>query len=129
VGYPPQESALYHHGVPPRRGLDLLTAAGREWLERAPFPAAAREQVTIGLLMIDALDAQVPPIDRELRAYARRQTGCRGLMRHYGIGELTSVVILAELGDAQPTRTNRGTKGARCPMAAPEKLNTRSGNR
>ena len=93
-------AVLYHHGVAQRRGLDLLTAAGREWLEQAPLPAAARQQVTIGLAMIDALDAQLPPLDRELRAYARRQTGCKALMRHYGIGALTSVAILAELGDA-----------------------------
>ena len=93
-------AVLYHHGIPQRRGLDLLTAAGREWLEQAPLPVAARQQVTIGLEMIDALDAQLPPLDRELGAYARRHTGCKALMRHYGIGELTSVAILAELGDA-----------------------------
>ena len=51
--------------------------------------------------MIDALDAQLAPLDRELRDYARRQPGCRALMRHYGIGPLTSVTILAELGDAR----------------------------
>ena len=100
-------AVLYHHGVAQRRGLDLLTAAGREWLEQAPLPAAARQQVTIGLEMIDALDAQLPPLDRELRAYARRQTGCKALMRHYGIGALTSVAILAELGDASRFSSSR----------------------
>ena len=52
--------------------------------------------------MIDALDAQIAPLEKELRAYARRQPGCRALMAHYGIGELTSVTILAELGDCPP---------------------------
>jgi len=53
------------------------------------LPATAREQVTVGLRMIDALDAQLPPIERQPRGYARRQTGCRELTsRHYGIGEL-----------------------------------------
>jgi transposase len=46
-----------------------------------------------------ALDVQLAPLDRQLRAYARRQPGCRALMTHYGIGELTAVTILAELGD------------------------------
>ena len=56
-----------------------------------PLPAAAREQITVGLAMIDALDAQLAPIDKQLRAYARRQAGCRALMAaHYGIGELTA---------------------------------------
>jgi transposase len=77
----------------------LLTAEGRAWLEQAPLPKTAREQITVGLRMIDALDAQLPALDRQLRAYARRQTGCKALMGHYGIGELTSVTVLAELGD------------------------------
>lgn len=49
--------------------------------------------------MIDALAAQIAPLEKELRAYARRQVGCKALMAHYGIGELTAVTILAELGD------------------------------
>ena len=74
---------------PHRRGLVLLTAEGRAWLEQAPLPETAREQITVGLRMIDALDAQLPALDKQLRAYARRQTGCKALMGHYGIGELT----------------------------------------
>jgi transposase len=100
-------AVLYHHGVPQRRGLDLLTAAGREWLEQAPLPAAAREQVTVGLRMIDALDSQLPAITKQLCAYARRQPGCQALMGHYGIGALTSVAILAELGDVTRFSSSR----------------------
>jgi transposase len=91
-------AVLYHHGLPTYRG-GLLTGEGRAWLQRAALPAVAREQITVALLMIDALDVQLAPIDRELRAYARRQAGCRALMAHYGIGELVAVTILAELGD------------------------------
>src|SRR4051794_25001638 len=57
--------------------------------------------------MVDALDAQAAPITRELRLYARRQAGCRALMGHYGIGELTAVTILAELGDARRFSSSR----------------------
>jgi transposase len=57
--------------------------------------------------MIDAIEAQLAPINRDLRAYARRQAGCRALMTHYGIGELTAVVILAELGDARRFSSSR----------------------
>src|SRR5215207_3322436 len=49
--------------------------------------------------MIDAIDTQLAPLERELRQIARRQTGCRALMRLYGMGELTSLVTLCELGD------------------------------
>src|SRR5215217_5432204 len=49
--------------------------------------------------MVDAIDAQITPLARELRQLARRQTGCRALMGLYGMGELTSLVTLCELGD------------------------------
>jgi len=45
-------AVLYHHGVPRRSDLDLLTAVGRDWLGQLPLPAAGREQVTIALEMI-----------------------------------------------------------------------------
>jgi transposase len=57
--------------------------------------------------MIDALDVQIAPLDRALRAYARRQVGCRALMRRYGIGVLTAVTILAELGDCRRFSSSR----------------------
>jgi len=68
---------------------------------------AAREQVTVALAMIDALDAQSAAITAELRRYARRQAGCRALMGLYGVGELTAVVILAELGDPRRYSSSR----------------------
>ena len=71
------------------------------------MPDAAREQVTVALAMIDALDAQEAPITAELRRYARRQPGCRALMGLYGVGELTAVAILAELGDPRRFSSSR----------------------
>ena len=62
--------------------------------------------------MIAALEAQLAPIESELRAYARRQPGCRALVgAHFGIGELTAAVIVAELGDA--TRLPRSRQAVR----------------
>jgi transposase len=92
------QAVLYHHGVPPRSSL--MTAESRAWLAGLALPPVAREQISVALAMIDAHEAQLGPLDRELRNYARRQPGCRALMRHYGIGPLTAVTILAELGDA-----------------------------
>jgi transposase len=99
------QATLYHHGCPQRR--QLMTGDGREWLAAQPLPPAAREQVTIALAMIDSLDRQLAPLDQELRAYARRQAGCKALMVHYGIGELTAVTILAELGDCTRFSSSR----------------------
>ena len=103
------QSVLYHHGCP-QRG-DLINGPGLAWLAAQPLSACAREQVTVSLAMIDALDVQLAPLDQELRAYARRQPGCKALMRHYGIGPLTAVTILAELGD--PSRFSSSREAVR----------------
>jgi transposase len=99
------QATLYHHGIAQRR--QLMTAEGREWLAAQPLPAAAREQVAIATAMIDALEVQIAPLDGELRAYARRQRGCKALMGHYGMGGLTAVTILAELGDCTRFSSSR----------------------
>ena len=99
-------SVLYHHGFPQQR--NLLTAEKREWLAGLALPAAAREQLTIALSVIDALELKLVPFDHELRAYARKQPGCRALIDAiYGVGELTSVTILAELGDVRRFHNSR----------------------
>jgi len=99
------QATLYHHGSP-QRGR-LLTGEGREWLAAQPLSEAAREQVTVALQMIEALELKLAPIDTQLRAYARRQVGCKALMAHYGIGPLVAVTILAELGDCTRFSSSR----------------------
>ena len=99
------QAVLYHHGVPARSWL--MTAASREWLAQLELPATAREQITIAQAMIDAHDTQLAPLDQQLREYARRQAGCQALMGHYGIGPLTSITILAELGDPRRFSSSR----------------------
>ena len=99
------QAQLYHHGVERRR--QLLVGERRAWLEALELPDAARRQIGVALAMIDSVDQQLAPLDQELRALARRQPGCRALMAHYGIGEITSVAILAELGDARRFRSSR----------------------
>jgi transposase len=99
------QATLYHHGCRQRRGL--MVGDGRAWLAAQPLPEAAREQVTVALAIIDALETQIAGLDKQLRAYARRQPGCRALMTHYGIGPLTAVTILAELGDCARFSSSR----------------------
>jgi transposase len=86
---------------------DLLTVEKRQWLDELDLPAVAREQISVALTVIDALDAQSAPLTRELRAYGRRQPGCRALMARYGVGALTAVTILTELGDARRFSSSR----------------------
>jgi transposase len=92
------QATLFHHGIDGTPDK-LRTCEGRAFLERLELPADARERIRIALAMVDAIEAQLAPLERELRQLARRQTGCRALMRLYGMGELTSLVTLCELGD------------------------------
>jgi len=99
-------AVLYHHGFPQQR--NVLTAQRREWLAGLTLPAAGREQLTVALSVIDALETQLVEFDRTLRLYARKQPGCRTLIDAiYGVGELTAVTILAELGDVRRFQNSR----------------------
>jgi hypothetical protein len=99
------QATLYHHGCPQRR--QLMVGDGRDWLAAQPLPETAREQLKVALAMIDALDLQM---GRSRRSYASLRAGSRGARRwvtHYGIGELTAVTILAELGDCTRFSSSR----------------------
>jgi transposase len=91
------QATLFHHGIgaTPEK---LRTRAGREFLEGLQLTHDARERIEIALAMVAAIEAQIASLERELRQLARRQTGCKALMGLYGMGELTSLVTLCELG-------------------------------
>jgi transposase len=104
------QATLYHHGIGGTPDK-LRSRAGRAFLDALEVPVDARERIEVALAMVDAIDAQIAPLERELRQLARRQTGCRALMKLYGIGELTSLVTLCELGDV--TRLSASRKAVR----------------
>jgi transposase len=99
------QAQLFHNGYPKER--NLLTRDTRERLYRLELPAAARQVVDVSLKMIDHLNEELAPLEAELRAFARSQAGCRALMVHYGIGELTSVAMVSELGDTRRFSSSR----------------------
>jgi transposase len=90
---------IFHNGYPQQKNLDSME--GRAHLEGLELPEAARQVVDLSLAMIDHINEELEPIEAELRAYARSQAGCQALMKHYGVGELTSVALLSELGDTR----------------------------
>ena len=96
---------LFHHGVP--RPPALLTREGRATLAALELPPRRARRSTVALAMIDACEAQLAPLDRELARYARHQAGCRALMGMFGVGTLISAAILAELGDARRFSSSR----------------------
>jgi transposase len=91
---------LFHNGYPRQSNLD--STEGRANLEDMELPGAARKVVDLSLAMIEHINEELEPVEKELRAYALSQAGCKALMMsHYGVGELTSVALLSELGDTR----------------------------
>ena len=105
------QATLFHHGVGEVPD-QLLRANGRAFLRTLELPPAAGERIEIALAIIDEIDRQLLPVERELGRLARRQPGCQALMRQYGIGPLTATTILAELGDV--SRLSASRKAVRC---------------
>jgi transposase len=99
------QAQLFHHGLP--KASRLLTPARRSQLTQLELPDSARSVIATALALIDHIDEQLRPLEAELRSFARRQPGCLALQGHFGIGELTSVAILAELGDARRFSSSR----------------------
>lgn len=104
-------ATLYHHGIS-GSPEHLSTLAGREFLAKQALPIDATERITIALEMIDLLEIQIARVESEIRTLARRQTGCKALMTLYGMGELTSLITLTELGDV--SRMHASRQAVRC---------------
>ena len=91
---------LFHQGIP--AGINLRRRLGGAALAHVPLSPAGRRLAGVGLRMLERLDGELAPLDRELSAFARRQPGCRALIaRLFGVGSVTSTAILAELGDCR----------------------------
>jgi transposase len=99
-------ATLFHHGIPGAPD-DLRTLAGRQFLTGLQLPIDARERISVALEMIDLLEIQIATSERDLRPLARRQTGCQALMTQYGMGEISALVTLCELGDVTRLRASR----------------------
>ena len=99
-------ATLYHHGVAGAPD-DLRTLAGRQFLAGLDLPLDAAERLRVALEIIDMLEIQLSAIERDLRALARHQVGCRALMGQYGMGELCALVTLVELGDVTRMHASR----------------------
>ena len=55
-----------------------MTGEGRQWLAAQRLPACAREQITVALSVIDALDASSP---RSTKSYAPMRVASRAVGR------------------------------------------------
>jgi transposase len=105
------QATLFHHGIV-NVADQLLRANGRALLRTLALPPAALQRIEVALALIDELDRQLAPLERELARLARRQTGSQALMRQYGVGPVTATTVLCELGDV--TRLSASRKAVRC---------------
>jgi transposase len=57
--------------------------------------------------VLDALDAELDPLRKQITVFADHQPGCRALQADYGIGPITAAALWAELGDSRRFATSR----------------------
>ncbi len=90
-------AVLAEHGHD--RPAGCWSGPGRDWLAGLDLPAASREVIEDCLGMIDAIEPVVDRLDGEVRDQARTDPRVRVLTGLPGVGELTALVMLAEIGD------------------------------
>ncbi|MEV7783752.1 IS110 family transposase [Kitasatospora sp. NPDC088351] len=76
-----------------------FTGPGRNWLASLELPDASRRVVDDLLQVMDALQVPIDALDKQLAAHARGDPRVKALMELPGVGTLTALVILAEVGD------------------------------
>jgi transposase len=98
---------LLHHGAPAVTG-GLLGLDNRRRLESGEgLSPAGCEAVAAALRILDALDAELEPLRKQITAFAARQPGCRALQADYGIGPITATALWTELGDSRRFSASR----------------------
>ena len=99
------------------RPAGCWTGPGRAWLAALELPAVSREVIEDDLALIDALQAPVDRLDWEVHQQARSDPRVKVLTQLPGVGPLTALVILAEVGDI--TRFGSARKLAAWPASPP----------
>jgi transposase len=99
-------ATLYHHGIPGAPD-DLRTLAGRRFLAGLERPVDARERIGVVLEIIDVLEIQIAGIERDPRPLARPPGRLPGADDQYGMGEISALVPLCELGDVTRSHASR----------------------
>ncbi|WP_051942372.1 IS110 family RNA-guided transposase [Streptacidiphilus rugosus] len=81
------------------RAGGFATAPGRAWLAALDLPDASRRVVDDLLMLIDAIQVPIDALDAQLAAHARGDPRVKTLTALPGVGTLTALVIIAEVGD------------------------------
>ena len=92
------------HAVLHQQGLrspvtDLFGRRGRQWLAQVKLPATGRETVETCVRMIDHYSEEIQKQNLQLREQAKQDERVACLMTIPGIGEISAMLLLAEIGD------------------------------
>lgn len=77
----------------------LWSSEGRTWLAALDLPPARRAIVDDCLGCIDALNVPIKRLESEIRRSPRDDPRVEALTKLYGIGPLTAMLLVAEIGD------------------------------
>ena len=88
---------LADHGVRVER--NLWTGPGRQWLAAVELPVVSRQVIENSLQLIGHTDALVTELRRGLAETAEGDPRVEALCQLPGIGPLTALTLLAEIGD------------------------------
>jgi transposase len=95
-------AVLHRRGVLTPAKMDLFVKAGRQWLKEIKLDEAGRQILDRQLQVIDELEEVIDQSTASLKTLARSQRWCKqeALLRTMpGVGLITALTILAELGD------------------------------
>jgi transposase len=90
-------AVLADRGIGEDRGL--WTGPGRAWLAALELSRTQREIVEDCCGLLDALATPIARLDREIAALAKPDPRVQALMALPGIGKLTAMTLVAEIGD------------------------------
>lgn len=97
------QAQLFHQGLEP--GLKMCDPADRRRALAGAVSPAGRQMMITGWEVLDQINARLDPLSTQLAKLAKAQPGCRALEDElFGVGWLTAVCIVAELGDCRRFR-------------------------
>jgi transposase len=92
------------HAILAKRGLrvpvtDLFGRAGRRWLAEQVLSSVHQYAVQAYLAVINAMDAEIARVSREIDQQAEQRQQTRWLTSIPGVGHYTALFLLSEIGD------------------------------
>ena len=98
---PPEEPGPCGAGRPwhPGTTQSLWTGPGRAWLAGLELPPTPRAIIEDCCGLLDALATPIARLEREIAALAKPDPRVQALMALPGVGKLTAMTLVAEIGD------------------------------